>query len=72
MDGARLAAVELERGLKDFVPIAFLVPHVHPSLIPRPISPTSVAPTLSLIVKTKLPSGNVGAPLVEVLGGGGN
>ena len=55
-----------------FVPIAFLVPHVKPSLIPRPISPTSVAPTLSLIVKTKLPSGNVGAPLAEVVGGGGN
>ena len=51
-----------------YVPVAFAGSHLPHSMIYRPISTTDVAATLASWMKTKFPSGNVGAPLSEVLG----
>ena len=50
-----------------YVPIMFAGAGISPSLIYRYVEPLAIAPTLSLIVGGKLPSGSSGKILEEVL-----
>jgi predicted AlkP superfamily pyrophosphatase or phosphodiesterase len=52
-----------------FVPIAFAGGGVKPSMVYRKVATVDIAPTLAAILRTRYPSGSVGAPLVEIAGG---
>jgi len=49
-----------------YVPVAFAGGHIPKAFVLRGISTTDVAATLSVFLRTKYPSGNVGEPLTEL------
>ncbi|MDA2932347.1 alkaline phosphatase family protein [Nitrospinae bacterium AH-259-F20] len=51
------------------VPIMFAGPGIKPQTVYRLVAPADIAPTLSAFLGIKPPSGSVGTPLIEVLGG---
>ena len=53
-----------------YVPIFFAGAAIEPRTVARPVSPTDIAPTIAVYLGIKYPSGSVGKPLAEVLGGG--
>ena len=50
-----------------YVPIIFAGKGVSAKQVGRPVETVDIAPTLSIMVGAKLPSGSVGSPLLEVL-----
>lgn len=50
-----------------YVPIAIAGGKVPAALVSRQVHTVDVAPTLAILLGTKLPSGSIGAPLTEVL-----
>jgi predicted AlkP superfamily pyrophosphatase or phosphodiesterase len=50
-----------------YVPIMFAGPGIPPRQISRPVETIDIAPTLSLLVGAKPPTGSFGAPLAEVI-----
>ena len=52
-----------------YVPIFFAGAGLEPKTISRRVSPTDIAPTIAAYLGVKYPSGSVGTPLAQVLGG---
>ncbi len=52
-----------------YVPIFFAGARLEPRTVSRRVSPTDIAPTIAAYLDIKYPSGSVGTPLAEVLGG---
>ena len=52
-----------------YVPIFFAGTGLVPRIVSRRVSPTDIAPTIAAYLGIKYPSGSVGTPLAEVLGG---
>ncbi len=50
-----------------YVPIIFVGKGISAQKISRPVETIDIAPTLSLLVRAKPPSGSTGSPLLEVL-----
>jgi Type I phosphodiesterase / nucleotide pyrophosphatase len=67
--GNALLAHSIPWSYNGYVPVAFAGAGVPTKTVYRAISTTDVAATLAAYMKTKFPSGNVGVPLVEVVGG---
>ncbi len=49
------------------VPLIFAGAGIPAQRVARPVQTVDLAPTLSMLIHTKLPSGSVGAPLSEVV-----
>ena len=52
-----------------YVPIFFEGAGLEPQTVARHVAPTDIAPTIAAYLGINYPSGSVGTPLAEVLGG---
>lgn len=50
------------------IPLIFMGKGIKPAYLYREVYMTDIAPTLAFLLKTQLPSGTIGKPIVEVLG----